>query len=131
MIDNRCQSRKGCPIPNACTRPFGVMETKMARSIASDTPQQVVDGLLDDPTFPNREHLRRLVASYGTSWTDEPQIDVVVLTDDTLGTDAFAYPATVRIGQFLASHFRSHGVDEYVSCRFVPEADFDGTRVDD
>ena len=86
--------------------------------------EHVLDGLLDDGAFPNRDHVKRLIAAPYYDFTGEEGIRVTVVTDETLGTDAFASPMTVRIRDAIADRFREHGFEEWVSTRYLTETEF-------
>ena len=90
----------------------------------AETYQQIIEGMHTEPDFPNREHLRGLHAFPSHAAWDEPMITVFVLTDDTLATDAFKFPMTLRIGEAIERRFAEAGRDEYAHCRFVPEEAF-------
>ena len=89
-----------------------------------DTLETAIEGLLDDPSFPNRQHIRSIQVHPYADWEGEDAVQALVLTDDRLATDDFAYPMTVRIRDAIAERLRQHGVTEYLYTRFVPESEY-------
>ena len=89
------------------------------------TLEDALEGLLEDPDFPNRNHVRRLVPTPYFDPSGEEGVEVFVLTDETLLGDEFRFPMSVRIREAVAARLRSKGVEGWVWTRFMPENEFE------
>ena len=92
--------------------------------VTRESLQTAIEGLHEEPDFPNREHIRGLIAIPHMDALGDDAIQVTVLTDDTLLGEPFAYPMNVTIRRAIAERMKERGFEDYVYLRLVEESDY-------